>query len=413
MPVQLETIVPIDLDLEQIQSLNSLSERLNQSYAELEQQVSDLTQQLDAVREARSQELIERERLALRLSALIDSLPGGVLVLDQNHVVILANPQAMDLLGADLIEENFLSIIESKAARVSADGKQLHLISGKTVALSNEISDHYGDQIVLLTDVTDVQQQQEESNRARRLSMLGETIARLAHQIRTPLSAALLYLSQAQQPLLEAPRKILAVEKAQQRLRHMEQVINQSLNYVQGESATNQSCSLFELIDALRTSLLPLIEHRRGKLSVDLPPQDLLVRGDQESLLSALVAIAENALEISDPLNIEIVVSLNDAVLDIAIKDFGPGFDEALIDRVFEPFFTTRSEGTGLGLALAATIAHNHDGQVTARNLTRGGAAVTLSLPRARITESLSGGQHNQIETETETETETLSGAAL
>jgi len=327
MPVQLETIVPIDLDLEQIQSLNSLSERLNQSYAELEQQVSDLTQQLDAVREARSQELIERERLALRLSALIDSLPGGVLVLDQNHVVILANPQAMDLLSADLIEENFLSVIESKAARISADGKQLLLNSGKTVALSNEISDHYGDQIVLLTDVTDVQQQQEESNRARRLSMLGETIARLAHQIRTPLSAALLYLSQAQQPLLEAPRKILAVEKAQQRLRHMEQVINQSLNYVQGESATNQSCSLFELIDALRTSLLPLIEHRRGKLSVDLPPQDLLVRGDQESLLSALVAIAENALEISDPLNIEIVVSLNDAVLDIAIKDFGPGFD--------------------------------------------------------------------------------------
>ena len=179
----------------------------------------------------------------------------------------------------------------------------------------------------------------------------------------------------------------------------MEQVINQSLNYVQGESTTNQGCSLFELVDALRTSLLPLVENRRGKLSVDLPSKDLWVKGDQESLLSALVAIAENALEISNPLTIEIVASLTDEVLDITIKDFGPGFDEALIERVFEPFFTTRSEGTGLGLALAATIAHNHDGQVTARNLTRGGAAVTLSLPRARITESLMGSQHHQAKT--------------
>ena len=142
MSIRVESNAPADLDLENIHALDQLSQRLNASYIALEDQVSDLTQELERVRAARSKELIERERLALRLSALIDSLPGGVLVLDPDHTVILANPQAVELLEAPLLNQNFLRVIEQKAKDISADGKQLNLTSGRLIALSNEVSDH-------------------------------------------------------------------------------------------------------------------------------------------------------------------------------------------------------------------------------------------------------------------------------
>ena len=89
----------------------SLAEQLTDSYAELAIQVTELSDQLDAAKAAREQELIEKERLAHRLTALLDSLPGGVLVLDRHHTVILANPIAVDMLGEPLLNMNCLSVI--------------------------------------------------------------------------------------------------------------------------------------------------------------------------------------------------------------------------------------------------------------------------------------------------------------
>ena len=71
--------------------------------------------------------------------------------------------------------------------------------------------------------------------------------------------------------------------------------------------------------------------------------------------------------------------------LAICIADNGPGVDEAAIDRIFDPFYTTRTGGTGLGLALAAMIARNHDAKWSVANQTSGGAAFTLLLPLSRV----------------------------
>ena len=89
----------------------TLTENLKTSYAELQTRVNDLTEALSDSRAARQQELAEKEQLANRLTALVDALPGGVLVLDQNHTIILANPVAADLLGEPLLNMNFLTVI--------------------------------------------------------------------------------------------------------------------------------------------------------------------------------------------------------------------------------------------------------------------------------------------------------------
>ena len=177
----------------------SLAEQLTDSCAELALQVSELSDQLDAAKAAREQELIEKERLAHRLTALLDSLPGGVLVLDRHHTVILANPIAVDMLGEPLLNQNFLSVIGEVARSIAADGKQIVMNNGRRVTISNQTQDEYGDQIVLLTDVTDAYEAQQGSS-PRATVGVSEAVA-----TGTPdpysLASALLYVGALKRPL--------------------------------------------------------------------------------------------------------------------------------------------------------------------------------------------------------------------
>ena len=180
------------------QDFATLTQSLKTSYAELQTRVNDLTDELTNSRAARQQELAEKEQLANRLTALVDALPGGVLVLDRHHTIILANPVAAELLGEPLLNMNFLTVIAECAASMSRDGTQILLRSGRRVSLSNQVHDGYGDQVVLITDVTETYAAQAASHRDERLAALGAMVARLAHQIRTPLASALLYLGAMQ-----------------------------------------------------------------------------------------------------------------------------------------------------------------------------------------------------------------------
>ena len=375
-------------------AFNDLSGRLTDSYRELEDQVRELNTELASARAARSRELAEKERLAIRLTALLDSLPGGVIVLDHQHSVILANPVASNLLNETLLEENFLDVIRRQAAAIAPDGKQLTLKSGKRITLSNQVRDSYGDQVVLITDVTEAHAAQEASNRKQRLSALGEMVARLAHQIRTPLSSALLYMGQLSRRELSVTQRLRMTGKVTDRLKHMESLVNSSLSFVQGGEVDTEDCSLFELLESLKLSVLPMLQQRSGIWSQQLPKKDVLLQANREALLSALVSIAENAVQMVAEPELTIGAVLWIKTLDITIADNGPGVDGNIIEHIFDPFYTTRQGGTGLGLALAAMIAQSHDAAISVRNGDSGGAVFTLHLPISRIRLAQPRSQH-------------------
>lgn len=362
----------------------SLTENLRSSNLELQSRIDDLTIELSNSLAERQQELAEKESLALRLTALLDALPGGVLVLDQRHTIKLANPVAIDLLGEPLLNMNFLSVIGECAASVSLDGSQVLLRSGRRISISNQLQDGYGDQVVLITDVTETFEAQQERSRNERLSALGEMIARLAHQIRTPLASSLLYLGAVDRSGLDGVGRTEITEKIRGRLRHMESLINDSLNFVKGGETELSECSLFQLINDLEASIAPVLKSSDAVWSRTLPKIDVIIAGNQDALLSALVAIAENALEIAASAQVHISAQISTDGLRIAIEDNGPGIDPELLERVFEPYYTTRSGGTGLGLALSAMIARNHDATLVAENHS-GGARFILTLPKERL----------------------------
>src|SRR5258708_5043274 len=140
-----------------------------------------------------------KEHLAARLSALIKGLPGGVLVLDARGSIQEFNPAALTLLGEPLLGELFSAVYARATVSSRGIGEHTELRSGRFVNVSRRELEN-GAEVVLLTDVTESHLMQVFLTRQQRLLTLGELAAGLAHQIRTPLAAALLYASQMTLP---------------------------------------------------------------------------------------------------------------------------------------------------------------------------------------------------------------------
>jgi two-component system sensor histidine kinase FlrB len=174
---------------------DQVSTQLNQSYSMLEARVSELKGELAVVGAQRMAELNEKERLANRLQNLLALLPGGVIVIDDQGLVREANPAACELLGEPLLGQLWRQVIARSFAPRKDDGHEVSLRDGRRLSIATRSLDAEPGQLVLLNDLTETRRLQDQLARHERLSSLGRMVASLAHQIRTPLSAAMLYAS--------------------------------------------------------------------------------------------------------------------------------------------------------------------------------------------------------------------------
>ncbi len=182
-----------DKDLKQAFELfNDMSQQLMDSYHLLENRVTELNRELSSVSDQRMQELAEKEKLAHRLESLLNFLPGGVVVLDSSGRVSECNPAAIDLLGEPLEGERWRDVIARSFMPRRDDGHEVSLHDGRRISIGTRNLGADG-QIILLTDQTETRRLQTELSRHERLSALVKMMSALAHQIRTPLSAAMLY----------------------------------------------------------------------------------------------------------------------------------------------------------------------------------------------------------------------------
>ncbi len=381
---------------------NRVSHELDTSYRELESKVAGLTHELAAARSARLKELAEKERLAHRLSSLIAVLPGGVLIVDSRQVIKDVNPEALELLGEPLIGQSWSSVLnrvadndqlqcqDLKQTKSLQQTKEIQLVNDKCISVVSRPLDQTGDAVVLVTDVSEIHQLQEQLGRKKRLTALGEMAARLAHQIRTPLSSTTLYLSQlGRQDLLADQRQKISA-KVSERLIHMGHLVDSMLSFVRGESPATDMIYVNQVLKDFEATVLPQIEKSQSKLIIPEVDNTLSIMGDHEELTGALSNLVMNALEAAKgPVILDVWVgALNNHWLQIRVRDNGPGISEDIIDRVFDPFFTTRSQGTGLGLAVVAMTVSNHGGEITVKNNPTGGAEFLINFPMANITDA-------------------------
>ena len=364
------------------EAFNQVSAQLAEAYQALQHKVATLTGELAQARSEKLEQLAEKERLASRLQKLLETLPGGVLVLDGEGMIRQANPGAHELLGDALTGRSW----EEVAAGAFVPGSQeLRLRDGRWLSLSSRPLEEGEGKIVLLTDVTETRKLQERLNHNRRLAGLGEMSASLAHQIRTPLASVLLYLSQLDRPTLDQERRSQYVARARERLQHLERMLNNMLAYARGERSRLQPVSVAELVEGFEQIIRPQLISRGGRLLVHNECPDETLPGNRDALLGALVNLGTNAIQAceEEPL-LELRVETGDAGLYFSLSDNGSGIPDDLREKIFEPFFTTRPNGTGLGLAVVKAVVEGHGGELAFESLARGTRArVRLPLPNA------------------------------
>ena len=362
---------------------SQVSERLADSYQLLEKRVTDLTDELAATRHERLQQLAEKERLANRLQLLLETLPGGVVVLDGEGLVQECNPAAKELLGGPLLGEKWVDV----AARVFAGSPQQRLDvtlgDGRQLSMSTcELAVEPG-RIILLQDVTETRRLQELLSRHHRLSAMGEMVARLAHQIRTPLASAMLYVSMLNKPHVDQTDRMQCADKLLSRLRQLERTVNDMLIYARGGEFTHQPVVVAALLDELKQALELQLRQCNGTLDIKNTAPDTTVDGVPEILLSALLNITTNAIQAAGE-NVALRIEARQSAkgeTEIRISDNGPGIAPEIKDKIFEPFFTTRGTGTGLGLAVVRAVMEGHQGNVLAESKPGEGATFVLTFP--------------------------------
>ncbi len=379
---QTESLSVTELE-EAFEIFSRVSHELDTTYRELESKVAGLTDELAKARSAKLIELAEKERLAHRLSSLVSALPGGVLIVDSQQVIRDANPQATQLLGEALLGQPWGDVLLRASGSSELHSPELALSNGKRYSVFSRPLDNLGDHVVLITDVSEIHQLQEQLGRKKRLTALGEMAARLAHQIRTPLSATTLYLAQLGRQDLPAQQRQNISSKVSQRLSHMGNLLDSMLSFVRGGAPVKDVIYLEKVLRDFSSTVLPQLAKNGSSVAVPAVDHTLTVMGDKDELVGALCNLAMNALEAtSKPVALELWVgALNDRWLQIRVSDNGPGISEDILDRIFDPFFTTRAQGTGLGLAVVAMTVSNHGGEITARNRPGGGAEFLITLP--------------------------------
>jgi signal transduction histidine kinase len=243
----------------------------------------------------------------------------------------------------------------------------------------------------------ELSQANQQLRRARELAALGEMAAGIAHEVRNPLGSIGLYASALEEDLLEQPNQREMAMKISRAVRSLDAVVSDVLTFSRDLRIDAVVVSVEELLELSLATCEDLIQ--RAAVKVQLPDEAELARTllcDPSLMQQAMGNVLRNAIEAMEMVEGERAVTIvaapcearNDqgrpcAMIAMRICDGGPGVSDDTLKRIFNPFFTTRKTGTGLGLPIVHRIVDAHCGRVTVRNRKEGGAEVELMLPAA------------------------------
>ena len=378
---QLATVTDSALALETaFKAFNELSGELNRTWQALEDRVRQLTLELETANNERLRELAAKERIASRLAKLLQLLPGGVVVLNGQGQVADCNAAALEILGTPLQGELWLDVIRQRFAPRSDDGHEISLVNGKRVSLLSRSLDEEPGQIILITDQTETRRLQQHLSRHQRLLEMGKMVSSLAHQIRTPLSAAMLYAGHLGNMVdVDASTKAderfnRTHERLMLQLHNMEHQVRDMLTFARGETVLDQHMSLRQIFDETRLAADVLLRSGTLDCQWQQPEPNWYLLCNKESLIGAVLNLLENAVQ-NAGLSVQLRVGAQvlqdpegESQVCLFVEDNGPGIASDKLEHVTEAFYTTRAQGTGLGLAVAQVVARAHGGRFFIEN---------------------------------------------
>jgi signal transduction histidine kinase len=367
------------------------------------QKLREQEKELERLHRIEKQRAEHTERLSEEVTR---NMPAGLLVVNATGIISSANPAAEQALGirglgyrrySEALGES--SELTKLVADCLADGRIFRreqvdhtAPAGDTRRLGVTISpirrgnEKVSGAICLLSDLTELATLQHQVELKKHLAALGELSAGIAHEFKNALATISGYAQMIRAEAAEGEVSDHA-EHILEQTRSITHVVTEFLKYARPLEISDESVAVQSLVERVASE----IGEGMPNVKVSCEGEFKSVAGDEGLLRQALLNLARNAAEACGPANGGRVTLRGEMLRNgdagfqrITVSDNGPGIPEAALLKLFQPFFTTKPQGTGLGLAVVQKIIVQHGGQVEARNQAEGGAAFIVTLPEWR-----------------------------
>ncbi|MFI5059677.1 MAG: nitrogen regulation protein NR(II) [Candidatus Acidiferrales bacterium] len=368
------------------------------------QKLRDQEKELERLHRLEKERAEQTERLSEEVTR---NMPAGLLVVNTRGIISSANPAAEQVLGIRglgfrryseaLGESSDLSkllaeclatgkIFRREQVEHAAPGGAKHLL-GVTISPIRRGNETINGAICLLSDLTELATLQQQVQLKENLAALGELSAGIAHEFKNALATISGYAQMIRAEATGGEASDCA-ERILEQTQNITHVVMEFLKYARPLDISNEPVALQGVVERVVAE----VGEANPQVRIRCEGPFGEVAGDEGFLRQALLNLARNAAEACESaanggrvlLRGEIVRGEENGFQRITVFDNGPGIAKEALAKLFRPFFTTKANGTGLGLAVVQKIIVQHGGQVDARNRPEGGAAFIVTLPACR-----------------------------
>lgn len=378
------------------------TEKLAGAYWNLQKKFEAVNLELQSSNEKLNQKVAELKNTTSYLDSILDQMSQGLLFIDLNGTVTTYNLAAEQLLGhptSDVLLHSFWQVFSDElfgfSLRQALGEKIAPPLTFITIKNQNgdvrevEASTDFVQQeeahgiIILLRDITELRRLQILAARNDRLKELGEMAAMVAHEIRNPLGGIKGFASLLERDLQGSPEMAKMAGYIIEGTDTLNRLVSTVLNYSRPVQLKIESTNLAEL-------MRELVEHVQADSSVN-PNIKLSVQADNTAVIApidtaiikgAILNLVVNSIQaMTKGGNINIAISKEGGEAIIKVSDTGIGIPPENMDKLYSPFFTTRTDGNGFGLAEVYKVVQAHGGSIEAASTPGKGTVFTLKLP--------------------------------
>jgi len=318
----------------------------------------------------------ELERAREYLENILNSIPLGIIVYDKNSVSF--SNKTADKLNFETILDG--ANTKNEKAGLVRNGKGFY--RWKKDVLQNGFR---GKEVLIIEDVTEFEKMKERLERDERLKAMGEMAARIAHEIKNPLGSMELFLTMLLEGNIKSKEKKYA-EYVRYGIQTIDRIINNILSYTRPKTLALREEKIGKMVEEILDFMRLSIESRNISVMCNIEYDGSLLF-DPDMMKLVIMNFISNAIDaIKGKGQIRIDIKKDEKNIIIVIADNGCGMGEDIIKNIFNPFFTTKDKGVGLGLFIAHNIVQAHNGYIEVDSTEGMGTSFYIYLPKERKT---------------------------
>lgn len=370
---------------EAFHNFTEASKNLQTYYDKLGKKVRYLTQELEQKNTQLNLAIQEVGESKDYLQAVLQSIGEAIIVLDQEEKVTMLNRAAeeflclrkQDITGMMFSDLAFIIEENSAGTRLTVHDTAYDVILSRSTVSGPEGS--VRGYVILIKDITRIKDLERQHERNQRLIAMGEMAAKIVHEIRSPLCSIELFSTMLSNDLKDTPHSDMA-SGISTGIKSLNNILTNMLFFAKPQKPAFRDIDLSDAITESVNMLIPLIQIRGITLTQNTPRVN--VYSDMELLKQVFMNIILNAVQaMPGGGNLKIATDISEYVT-VSVIDDGEGISPENIEKIFDPFFSTKDKGTGLGLAIAHKIMQTHGGFIRVYRNPGKGSTFCVSFPK-------------------------------